>query len=185
MDALWILVALIVLGALVVIMLYNRLVAGRNQIENAWGQIDVQLKRRHDLIPNLVETAKDYMAYEQETLQQVIQARSRAMGAGESREATMQAEGALSAALGRFFAVAEAYPDLKANETVARLMEELASTENRIAFARQHYNDSVQGQNTSVESFPSNLVAKQFGFGKHVYFDVPETEKAPVKVDLR
>ena len=185
MDALWILVALIVLGAFAVIMLYNRLVAGRNQIENAWGQIDVQLKRRHDLIPNLVEVAKDYMGYEQETLQQVVAARSRAMGAGGSREATMQAEGALSAALGRFFAVAEAYPELKANETVSRLMEELATTENRIAFARQHYNDSVQSQNTAVETFPSNLVARQFGFGKHVYFDVPEAEKAPVKVDLR
>ncbi|HEX7006992.1 MAG TPA: LemA family protein [Alphaproteobacteria bacterium] len=185
MDGLWILVALIVLGAFAVIMLYNRLVAGRNQIENAWGQIDVQLKRRHDLIPNLVEVAKDYMGYEQETLQQVIDARSRAMGAGGSREATMQAESALSAALGRFFAVAESYPDLKANDTVSRLMEELASTENRIAFARQHYNDSVQAQNVAVESFPSNLVAKQFGFGKHVYFDMPEAEKAPVKVDLR
>ena len=185
MNALWILIVLIVLGALVVIMLYNRLVTGRNQIENAWGQIDVQLKRRHDLIPNLVETVKDYMAYEQETLQQVISARSRAMGATGSREDTMKAEGALSAALGRFFAVAEAYPQLKANENVARLMEELASTENRIAFARQHYNDSVQSQNTAVESFPSNLVAKNFGFTKHVYFEVPETEKAPVKVDLR
>ena len=185
MNALWILIALIVLGALAVIVLYNRLVTGRNQIENAWGQIDVQLKRRHDLIPNLVETVKDYMSYEQETLQQVIAARSRAMGATGSREATMQAEGALSAALGRFFAVAEAYPQLKANENVARLMEELASTENRIAFARQHYNDSVQSQNTAVETFPSNLIAKGFGFGKHVYFEVPEGEKAPVKVDLR
>jgi LemA protein len=107
------------------------------------------------------------------------------MGATGSREATMQAEGALSAALGRFFAVAEAYPQLKANENVARLMEELASTENRIAFSRQHYNDSVQSQNTAVESFPSNLIARNFGFGKHPYFEVPEGEKAPVKVDLR
>jgi LemA protein len=186
MEALWIVIALVVLGVLAVIVLYNRLVSGRNQIENAWGQIDVQLKRRHDLIPNLVETVKDYMSYEQETLQQVIAARSRAMGtAGGPREATMEAEGALSAALGRFFAVAEAYPQLKANENVARLMEELASTENRIAFARQHYNDSVQSQNTAVESFPSNFIAKNFGFAKHVYFEVPETEKAPVKVDLR
>ena len=185
MSALWILIAILVVIAFVVISMYNRLVAGRNQIENAWGQIDVQLKRRHDLIPNLVETTKDYMAYEQETLQQVISARSRAMGATGSREETMKAEGALSAALGRFFAVAEAYPQLKANENVARLMEELASTENRIAFARQHYNDSVQSQNVLVQSFPSNMIAGQFGFTTHTYFEVPETEKAPVKVDLR
>jgi LemA protein len=181
-----IVVAVLVLLVLYGIAVYNGLVSGRNQVEAAWGQIDVQLKRRHDLIPNLVEVAKDYMDYEQETLQQVIQARNGAVAAGgQSREAAIGAEGVLGAALGRLFALVENYPDLKANENVQRLMEELATTENRIAFSRQHYNDSVMSQNTRVESFPSNIVANSFGFTRAPYFEVPEAETAPVKVDLR
>ena len=181
-----IVVAVLVLLVFYGIAVYNGLVSGRNQVEAAWGQIDVQLKRRHDLIPNLVEVAKDYMDYEQETLQQVIQARNGAVAAGgQSREAAIGAEGVLGAALGRLFALVENYPDLKANENVQRLMEELATTENRIAFSRQHYNDSVMSMNTRVESFPSNIVANSFGFIRAPYFEVPEAETAPVKVDLR
>ena len=175
-------VLLIALGVLVliglfVVVLYNRLVGIRNQVENAWKQIDVQLKRRHDLIPNLVEVVKDYMSFEQETLQQVIKARNSAIQASTPTEA-IAAEGVLSGALGKLLAVVEAYPDLKANQNVARLMEELSGTENKIAFARQFYNDSVQ-------SFPSNFIAGMFGFKMGTYFEVPEAEKAAPKVDLR
>ncbi|MDH3233414.1 MAG: LemA family protein [Alphaproteobacteria bacterium] len=187
MVELLIIIGVVVLVGLFVAMLYNRLVAGKNQVENGWSQIDVQLKRRHDLIPNLVEVAKDYMDYEQETLQQVIAARQGAVTASKAgdRAGQIQAEGMLGAALGKFFALAEDYPDLKANENVANLMEELSGTENKIAFSRQFYNDSVLAQNTRVESFPSNIVANMFRFTRHPYFEVPEEEKAPVKVDLR
>lgn len=182
-----IVVAVVVVGAvLYAIALYNGLVSRRNQVENGWRQIDVQLKRRHDLVPNLVEVVKDYMAYEQETLRQVIEARSNAVAARDrSREAAIEAEGLLSAALGRLFALAENYPDLKANRNVGQLQEELTSTENRIAFARQYYNDSVMALNNQVESFPSNLMANAFGFVRQAYFEVPQAEHAPVKVDLR
>jgi LemA protein len=181
-----IIILVVVIGGLIAV-LYNRLVAGKNQVENGWSQIDVQLKRRHDLIPNLVEVVKDYMDYEQETLQQVIAARQGAVNASKTgdRAGQIQAEGMLGAALGRFFALAEDYPDLKANENVSSLMEELSGTENKIAFARQFYNDSVLAQNTRVETFPSNIVANMFKFTRHPYFEVPEEEKAPVKVDLR
>ena len=190
MDTGTIVFVIVVVGAGLVafyaIGIYNALVAGKNQIEAAWGQVDVQLKRRHDLIPNLVEIAKDYMDYEQETLQQVIQARNSAVAAeGGPREAAIGAEGMLGAALGKLFALVENYPDLKANQNVQRLMEELATTENRIAFSRQHYNDSVMSQNTRVESFPSNLVANSGGFVRAPYFEVPEAETEPIKVDLR
>lgn len=182
---------IVILGVVALVLfygiaIYNRLVSRKNQVEAGWSQIDVQLKRRHDLIPNLVEVVKDYMDYEQETLQKVIQARSGAVAAREQGpEASMQAEGILGAALGRLFALAEDYPDLKADENVGRLQEELSSTENRIAFARQHYNDSVMILNTLIESFPSALVANAFNFAKAVFFDVPEPEREPVKVDLR
>lgn len=187
MTALIVIIVLAVLIGLFVVVLYNRLVGGRNQVENGWSQIDVQLKRRHDLIPNLVEVTKDYMDYEQETLQQVIAARQGAVDASKTgdRAGQIKAEGMLGAALGRFVALAEDYPDLKANENVASLMEELSGTENKIAFARQFYNDSVLAQNTRVESFPSNLVANMFRFTRHPYFEVPEEEKKPIKVDLR
>jgi LemA protein len=182
--ALLIAVGVLVVIALIVIMLYNRLVAIRNQVGNAWKQIDVQLKRRHDLIPNLVEVVKDYMSYEQETLRQVIEARNQAVQAS-TPAAAMQAENVLSGAMGRLFAVMEAYPDLKANQNVGRLMEELTGTENKISFARQFYNDSVMSLNNMVQSFPSNLIAGSFGFQPGTYFEVPEAETAAPKVDLR
>ena len=174
----------LVVIALIVILLYNRLVAIRNQVGNAWKQIDVQLKRRHDLIPNLVEVVKDYMSYEQETLRQVIEARNQAVKA-PTPQAAMQAENVLSGAMGKLFAVMEAYPDLKANQNVGRLMEELTGTENKISFARQFYNDSVMTQNNMVQSFPSNMIAGMFGFQLGAYFEVPEAETAAPKVDLR
>lgn len=180
----WIVLGLIAAAGLYGVALYNGLVAGRNQVGNGWKQIDVQLKRRYDLIPNLVEVAKDYMSYEQETLKQVIAARNAAMAAQGPAQASV-AEAQLSGALGKFFALAEAYPELKANQTVNTLMEELTSTENKIAFARQHYNDSVMAQNNRVEQFPSVLLARAFAFGPHDYFEVPEPETKPVKVDLR
>jgi LemA protein len=177
-------VAVLAVIALIVIMLYNRLVAIRNQTNNAWKQIDVQLKRRHDLIPNLVEVVKDYMSYEQETLRQVIEARNQAVKA-PTPAAAMQAENALSGAMGKLFAVMEAYPDLKANQNVSRLMEELTGTENKISFARQFYNDSVMSLNNMVQSFPSNVIAGMFSFQPGTYFEVPEAETAVPKVDLR
>ena len=180
----WVLVALIIGVPLLWVVLYNRLVGFNNQVKNAWRQIDVQLKRRHDLIPNLVEVVKDYMSYEQETLQKVIQARNQAVSAHTPEEA-IAAEGVLGGALGKLFALMENYPDLKANQNVARLMEELSATENKIAFARQFYNDSVMALNNAVQSFPSNIVAGMFAFREATYFEVPETETAVPKVDLR
>ncbi len=165
------------------VVIYNRLVALRNQVKNAWRQIEVQLKRRHDLIPNLVEAVKDYMGYEQETLRQVIEARSRAVKA--KGDQVMAEEQALSGALGRLFALMENYPELKANENVRGLMEELTSTENRIAFARQFYNDSVMALNNAVQSFPSNIIASLFRFQEARYFEVPETAFEAPRVDLR
>jgi LemA protein len=176
----WVLVAIIIGVPLLGIVFYNRLVGFNNQVKNAWRQIDVQLKRRHDLIPNLVEVVKDYMSYEQETLQKVIQARNQAVSAHSPEEA-IAAEGAL----GKLFALMENYPDLKANENVARLMEELSATENKISFSRQFYNDSVMVLNNNVQSFPSTIVAGMFGFREATYFEVPETETAVPRVDLR
>lgn len=176
---------LLVLGFVFwIIALYNGLVRLRNQVKNAWSQIDVQLKRRHDLIPNLVETVKDYMSYEQETLRQVIEARGKAMSAQGVAEKS-HAENMLTGALKSLFAVAEAYPELKANQNVMRLQEELSSTENKIAFARQYYNDSVMRLNNQIEVFPSNMIAGRFGFKKEEYYEVPQGETEPVKVDLR
>lgn len=187
----WIILAIIAAIGIFAVTLYNRLVGLRNQVANAWKQIDVQLKRRYDLIPNLVEVVKDYMSYEQETLRQVIEARNRAQSAntGAVTHESIQAEGALSGALGRLFALSENYPNLKADGNVQKLMEELTGTENKIAFARQFYNDSAMSMNNAVESFPSNLVARQFGFQKAEYFEIPEAERTAVqaapKVDLR
>lgn len=185
--ALIITAGVVVLFAGFIVAIYNRLVAGRNQVENGWRQIDVQLRRRHDLIPNLVEVVKDYMSYERETLEAVVNARSNAVQAheGGDRAAQIAAEGALGGALGRLFALFENYPDLKANQNVGRLQEELASAENRIAFARQHYNDSVMAQNTRVETFPSNIVAGTFGFERHPYFEAPEEAREVPRADLR
>jgi LemA protein len=180
----WVIVAIIIGVPLWGVAIYNGLVGLRNQVKNAWRQIDVQLKRRHDLIPNLVEVVKDYMSYEQETLEKVIQARNQAVSAS-TPEATIAAEGILGGAMGKLFALMENYPDLKANENVSRLMEELSATENKISFSRQFYNDSVMALNNGVESFPANILAGMFGFRQATYFEVPETETATPSVDLR
>lgn len=169
---------LVILGLVVllifwVIGIYNRLVRLKNEIENAWAQIDVQLKRRHDLIPNLVETVKGYATHERETLQRVIEARNMAVGAGSIPEKA-NAEGALSGALKSLFAVSEAYPDLKANTNFMALHEELASTENKIAFARQFYNDRTLFYNTRIETVPDNIIAGMFHFTRRDYFEVPD-----------
>lgn len=184
MTGLYVLLGIVVLVVLVGIGLYNRLVGLRNQVDNGWKQIDVQLKRRHDLIPNLVEVVKDYMSYEQETLRLVIEARNGAVKA-TGPAAAISAENSLTGAMGRLFAVMENYPALKADQNVSRLMEELSGTENKIAFARQFYNDSVMSLNNAVQSFPSNLIAGNFGFKPGAYFEIPEMEMATPKVDLR
>jgi len=175
-------VVVLLLGGLIV--LYNSLVRARNKVDNSWKQIDVQLKRRHDLIPNLVEVVKDYMSYEQEVLQNVTKARSQAMQAQGPAEAG-KAENMLTGALKSLFAVAENYPDLKANQNVSQLQEELTSTENKISFARQLYNDVVMAFNNKVQTFPSNIIAGAFSFSAREYFEVPEEEKEVVAVDLR
>jgi len=175
----WILPILIVVVALWVIGAYNGLVSLKNQALNAFKQIDVQLKRRHDLIPNLVNSVKGEMDFEKGTLTAVIEARSHAVAAKTPQE-SMQAENVLTGALGRFIAVAESYPQLRSHEGVASLMEELKSTENKIAFARQHYNDAVQDQNIRIASFPNVLLAGPFGFHPETLFQVPEAERAAI-----
>ncbi|MHB1412076.1 MAG: LemA family protein [Thermoleophilia bacterium] len=184
MIAWLIIIAVIAVLIIALAAAYNGLVRSRNKVNNSWKQIDVQLKRRHDLIPNLVEMVKDYMSYEQEVLQNVTKARSEAMQAQGPADSA-KAENVLSGALKSLFAVAENYPDLKANQNVSQLQEELTSTENKIAFARQLYNDLVMDFNNKVQTFPSNVVAGAFGFKAREYFEVPEEEKEPVKVDLR
>lgn len=171
--------------------IYNKLVRLRNRFENAFAQIEVQLQRRYDLIPNLVETAKGYMKHERETLEAVIEARNQAMSAMKQVEAKpgdlmatqslAGAEGVLSGALSRLFALAEAYPDLKANETMMQLSEELTSTENKVAFARQAYNDAVMNYNTDRESFPDMVIANAFGFKEAALLELetPEARLAP------
>jgi LemA protein len=175
---------------------YNRLVNLRNVFRNAFAQIDVQLKRRYDLIPNLVETAKAYMKHERETLEAVIRARAGAVTANsaaaadpgnpEAMKQLVAAEGLLTGALGKLFALAEAYPDLKANQNMMQLSEELTSTENKIAFARQAFNDSVMTYNTAVEQFPSNLIAGAFSFKQAELLAATESaeEKKPVRVQF-
>lgn len=182
----------LVLAAIVFgVVVYNRLVALRNRYQNAYAQIDVQLKRRYDLIPNLVETAKGYLKHERETLEAVTSARanalnasqqaSRAPGDPQAMQSLGGAEGALMGALGRFFAVVESYPDLKANQNMLQLSEELASTENRVAFARQAYNDAVQTYNTYRESFPPSILASIYGFtgAQFLEFEGTEHREAP------
>jgi LemA protein len=166
-----VLVGIIILLALAVIGIYNSLIRLRNQVDNAWSQIDVQLKRRHDLIPNLVETAKGYMKHERGTFEAITQARSAAMGARTVAEAA-QTEGKLADALSKFMLVVENYPDLKANQNFLALQEELSSTENKIAFARQNYNDQVLFYNNKIQMFPSNIVAGMFTFTKRDFFQV-------------
>ena len=171
----WIFIAVLIALIVFAIAMYNRLVALRNRFKNAYAQIDVQLKRRYDLIPNLVEAAKGYLQHERGTLEAVVAARGAAVSASQraagapgdpaAMQGLAQAEGALGGALGRLMAVFEAYPDLKANQNILALQEELSSTENKIAFARQAYNDSVMEYNTKRESFPENTMAGMFGFG--------------------
>jgi LemA protein len=176
---------LIVSGILIIIIAlgiggYNSLVRLRRMVKNSWSQIDVQLKRRRDLIPNLVNSVKGYMEYEKETLQKVMEARNKAFNAGNLGE-KMSAEGELSGVLGRLFAVMENYPDLKANQNVQSLMKELSDTENKISYSRQFYNDIVTKYNTKIEVFPSNIIAKSFGFKEEELFKVENDaeRKAP------
>jgi LemA protein len=169
---------------LLVIGIYNSLVRLRNQVDNAWSQIDVQLKRRHDLIPNLVETAKGYMTHERETFEKITEARSRAMGAHNVAESS-KAEGQLTEALSKFMLVVENYPELKANQNFLSLQETLTSTENKIAFARQGYNDQVLFYNNKIQMFPSNIVAGMFSFAKRDYFEIQnEAERSVPKVSF-
>ena len=155
--------------------IYNNLVERRNQVQNAWAQIDVQLKRRYDLVPNLVETAKGYMKHERETLEAVIKARQQAIDA-DSVEKQMQAENQLTGTLRSLMMLTENYPDLKANQNMMALQEELTSTENKIGFARQHYNDQVMTYNNMRQRFPSNVIASSFNFKEEPYFEVEDEE---------
>ncbi|OPZ29954.1 MAG: LemA family protein [Lentisphaerae bacterium ADurb.BinA184] len=172
----WIILGVLVLAAIIVGGAYNGLVRLRNAVKNAWAQIDVQLKRRYDLIPNLVETAKGYMKHERETLESITKARNQAAQARQSGDVaqTAAAEGELNRAMASFYVVVEAYPDLKANQNFLALQEELTSTENKVSFARQSYNDSVMQYNNKTEMFPSNLIAGLFGFKKSAFFEVTE-----------
>ena len=176
MIIVWILLGLVVLLAVVGVVMYNGLIGLRNKVEEGWRQIDVELKRRHDLIPNLVETVKGYAAHERGTLEEVMAARSAAMSGAPTPAAAAQAEGQLSQALGRLMAVAEAYPDLKANQNFLALQQELTSTEDRIASSRRYYNALVRDLNTKVESVPSNVVANIAGVKRAEYFEAPATE---------
>ena len=181
-----VIIAIIVILAIFVVSIYNRLVTLRNRVKNAFAQIDVQLQRRYDLIPNLVETAKGYLKHERETLDAVTQARNQAQGAAriaaehpESGAAIQQltnAEGALTGALGRLFAVSEAYPDLKADTQMTQLQEELTATENRVAFSRQAFNDAVLNFNNARETFPNSIFANMFNFEEAAMFEVQDEE---------
>jgi LemA protein len=170
-------VAVVVIAAIAI---YNGLVSGQQQVKNAWAQIDIQLKRRHDLIPNLVNTVKGAMATEQAQLTAVVQARNQAVAA-KTPEQSIAAENALTTATRGLFALVESYPQLRSQQNVAGLMEELSGTENKIAFSRQHYNDSVQSQNIRVASFPNVIFARMFGFSSETLFTVPESEHAAVE----
>ncbi len=181
-------VAMVVLVIIIVVLLllifgvigiYNALVRLRNQVDNAWSQIDVQLKRRHDLIPNLVETAKGYMTHERETFEAITNARASAMGA-KGVAGAAKAEGALGEALSKFMLVVENYPDLKANQNFLSLQEELTSTENKISFSRQNYNDQVLFFNNKIQMFPSNIIAGMFRFGKRDFFEIEDAAERQV-----
>jgi LemA protein len=181
-----VIIAILAVLAIVFVVIYNGLVTRRNQVDNSWSQIDVQIKRRHDLIPNLVEAVKDYMSYEQETLTKVTEARAAAIAAGsQGPQAQAQAENLLTGTLKSLFAVVENYPDLKANQNVMSLQEELTATENKIAFARQFYNDSVLTYNNKIQTVPSNIIAGMFNFATRQFFEAPEGERAVPVVDLR
>lgn len=169
---------------LYVIVVYNGLVRARNQIENSWAQIDVQLKRRLDLIPNLVETVKGYAAHEKSTLEAVINARNAAIAAPDTPAAQAQADNLMTGALRQLFALGEAYPDLKANQNFLALQEELNATENRVAYARQFYNDSVLSYNNRLQVFPTVVIARMFGFDRREYFEAEEGARTVPTVEF-
>jgi len=181
--ALLFILGLFLLAAIYFVTVYNTLVKYRVEVDNSWSQIDVQLKRRHDLIPNLVETVKGVMNFEKNTLTQVMEARASAMGAANMAD-RMKAENDITAGLGRLLAVWENYPALKSNENASRLQEELTSTENKIAYARGHFNDIVANYNAAVQQFPSNLVAGPFGFQVREFLKAPDSDKEVPQVKL-
>ncbi len=178
----WIVLAIIVVLIVIVVVTYNGLIRSRNQVENAWSQIDVQLKRRIDLIPNLVETVKGYAAHEKETLDAVIKARNAAMAAPADPHAQAAADTQMTGALRQLFALSEAYPDLKANQNFLALQEELSATEGRVAYARQFYNDSVLNYNNKLQAFPTVIFANIMKFTKREYFEADEAAREVPKI---
>jgi LemA protein len=189
MDPIWIVLIVLVVVAAFIVFIYNGLIQRRNVVDEAWNQISVQLKRRHDLIPNLVNAVKGYMDFEQETLTRVVEARGAAVSAQQAGPAgaaqSAQAENFLTGALRQLFALVENYPDLKANQNVLQLQEELTTTENQIGFSRQHYNSVVRDFNTSIQTFPSVVIAGAFGFRARDYFQIEEADAAVPTVNLR
>ena len=183
MSAVWVVVGIFVLLVLGGVILFNRLVSLRNRVDNGWSQIDVQLRRRYDLIPNLVQTVKGYAAHERELFENVTEARARAIDAASIGDQA-QAENQVTAGLRRLMAVAEAYPELRASENFLALQEELTGTESKIAYARQFYNDQVMRLNTLIGSVPSNLIARAFGFTPREFFDIEDPIRGPVGVDM-
>jgi len=179
----WIALGAVALVSLFGVFLFNRLVSLRNRVDNGWSQIDVQLRRRYDLIPNLVETVEGYAAHERQLFENIAEARTRGIAASEVGD-QVQAENQITRGLRQLLAVAENYPDLKANQNFLALQEELTGTESKIAFARQFYNDQVMRLNTLIQSFPSNLVARLFGFAPREFFDIDDPVRGPVNVDL-
>jgi LemA protein len=182
-SAVWVVVGIFVLLVLAGVILFNRLVSLRNRVDNGWSQIDVQLRRRYDLIPNLVQTVKGYAAHERELFENVTEARARAIDAASVGDQA-QAENQVTAGLRRLMAVAEAYPELRASENFLALQEELTGTESKIAYARQFYNDQVMRLNTLIGSVPSNLIARAFGFTPREFFDIEDPIRGPVGVDM-
>ena len=189
MGPFWIVLIIVVVLAAFVVFIYNGLVQRRNVVDEAWNQISVQLKRRHDLIPNLVNAVKGYMDFEQETLTKVVEARGAAVSAAQAgpagAAASAQAENFLTGALRQLFALVENYPTLKANENVLKLQEEVTTTENQIGFSRQHYNSVVRDFNTSIQTFPSVIIAGMFGFRARDYFQIEEADAVVPTVNLR
>lgn len=184
MIAVIIVIVVVVVLVLIIVGGYNGLIRRRNQVNNAWSQIDVQLKRRIDLIPNLIETVKGYAAHERETLEAVISARNAAIEAPDTAAGQSEADGLLTGALRQLFALGEAYPDLKANTNFLSLQEELTATEGRVAYARQFYNDSVLGYNNKLDQFPTVVLAKMFNFKRSDYFQTDEADRAVPTVEF-
>jgi LemA protein len=179
----WIALGIVILVLLYGVWAFNSLVALRNRVDNGWSQIDVQLRRRYDLIPNLVETVQGYAAHERELFEHVSEARTRGLGASTVADQA-QAENSITAGLGRLIAVAEAYPELRANQNFLALQEELTGTESKIAYARQFYNDQVMRLNTKIQSFPAGVIARWFGVEPRAFFDIEDPVRGPVQVDL-